>query len=336
MKTMFSMDMFGRPGAIPSARMGQGPACVLVGTKTHPSDDETLYERTIEKYEALGWTIVREETGRIHYAGTADETIETNIWACPPGYGAAIELERSPFLPEVPIAMDGGSDVRPGVRKRRHTGIPPVLFQTSPTRLDPAVRFPTSPRPILMEGAQVPVRMGQVPGHPDLHWGMYNGQYVRWPDCDPRYDASCPFPTSVATEDPGLGQTGVVGGFGGGPGGFGSGFGGGPGGMVGPVQGSPSPASGPITGPSIPCGPAGYGPSCPPPNQAQTVMQVVYPIENMMGSGNRGSGAAHGRDVWPHPDQPCPPGYFHPSPGSPCVREGDLEDYGIPYGQNRP
>lgn len=283
MKTLFSADPFSQA---PSARMGQSSAdgCVLLGTLTHPSDGESLFDRTIQKYQDLGWEIVRKETGRVFFRDTADETPETNIWACPP-----------------PPQMAGA----------RRAGMHGPI-----------------------EGRQVPVRMGQVPGHPDLHWGVYNGQYVRWPDCDPRYDANCPYPTSVIVENPGLGQKGVAQGFGGpGGGGFG-GFTGGPGGMTGPVAGSPSPGSGPITGPSIPCGPAG-GPSCPPVPGQITVMQKVYSIHNLMGMSGP-SDVARGRDAWYHPTAPCPPGYYRSSPGSPCVKEGDVEDWGVPYFQQRP
>lgn len=286
MKTMFSADPFSQ-----SPSLGQSPGCVFLGTLTHPSDGESLFDRSIQKYEDAGWTILRKETGRIFFQGTPDETPETNLWACPPGAEIA------------PSAL--GSSRRP------------------------AFAQPVGP----LEGRQLRVSMGQVPGHPDLHWGVYNGQYVRWPDCDPRYDAHCPYPTSVITENPGLGQTGVAAGFGG-PGGGGFGFNGGPGGMIGPVAGSPSPGSGPITGPSIPCGPAG-GPSCPPTPGMITVTQKVYPIHNLMGMG-RGGDRAHGHDAWYHPYAPCPPGYFRSSPGSPCVKEGDVEDYGVPYFQQRP
>jgi hypothetical protein len=171
-KSLFSADPFSQP-TLGRAKLNQGAECVLIGTETHPSDLETLFQRTIDKYEGLGWTIVREETGRIFYKGSADETPEANLWACPPDTRAAAELGR-------PI----------------------------------------------------------------------------------------------------LGQVGVVGGFGG-PGGFS----GGPGGLVGPVAGAPSPESGSGSGPSIPCGPAGYGPTCAWPGAPTTVVQPVYPVHNLMGSG---------------------------------------------------
>lgn len=330
MKTLFSADPFSPP-MLGGPRLDQGSGCVLLGTETHPSDHETLFGRSIEKYEKQGWSIVRRETGRIFYDGTADETREANIWACPPGYGAAIEAERGSFLGEVPLAGGGPSNVRSSSRRRRPFGAPTVIFPTSPTRYQQPSLLPTSPKPWGLEGSQVPVALGQVPGHPGIHWGIYNGKYVRWPDCDPRYDASCPYPTQIVTEKPELGQIGVVGGFGG-PGGFA----GGPGGMVGPVTGSPSPASGPISGSSIPCGPGGYGPSCPPPNQPTTVMQRVYPVHNMMGLRGSDNRAAHGHEAWSDPYAPCPPGYFRSAPGSPCVKEGDLENYGRGYFQRIP
>lgn len=291
MKTLFSADPF-QPSVELGAGLGQQNGCVLIGTETHPSDFETLFQRSIEKYEALGWSIVRRETGRVFYDGTADMTRETNIWACPPGYGEKAELGRRPWM---------------GAHKRSGA----------------------------LEGSQVAVKLGQAPGHPGVHWGIYNGQVVRWPDCDPRYDANCPYPTQVITDGPALGQVGAVAGFGGPGGGFG--FAGGPGGLVGPVAGAPGPGGGaPISGPSIPCGPAGYGPTCAWPNQPQTVVQPVYRVNNLMGSARGGQGAAHGRTPWEHPMAPCPPGYFRSAPGSPCVKEGDLEDYGEGYFQNRP
>lgn len=295
MKTFFSADPFSRP-ALGKAVLGQEPACVLLGTETHPSEQETLFQRTIEKYEKSGWTIVKQETGRIFYAGTPDETPEANIWACPPGV-------------EVGEKAKGGYTLGARIVGR---GLP-------------AQRGP-------IEGRQVPVRMGQVPGHPDLHWGVYNGMYVRWPDCDPRWDAQCPYPTTFIVDPPAavLGQVGPVSGFGG-PGGGGFGFTGGPGGMVGPVEGTPSPESGPVSGPSIPCGPAG-GPACPPTPSHNTVLQMIYPVHNLGGP----SDAAHGHDLWYHPMSPCPPGYYRSSPGSPCVKQGDLEDYGEGYFQKNP
>lgn len=339
MKTMFSADPFSAPAAAPR-ELGQGAGCVLIGTETHPSDQETLFQRTIDKYEGLGWTIVRQETGRIFYDGTADETREANLWACPPDYRAVAEMERGGALGQVALAGGGPANVRSQSKRRRPFGAPAVVFPTSPTTYQMPRLMPTSPKPWGLEGSQVPARMGQVPGHPGIHWGIYNGERVRWPDCDPRYDPQCPYPTQIITDGPAMGQVGVVGGFGG-PGGVGGfGFVGGPGGLVGgapgPVAGVPSPASGPITGPSIPCGPAGYGPGCAWPPQATTVVQKVRPIDGVLGSGNRGSGAAHGRDAWVNPFQPCPPGYYRSAPGSPCVKEGDLEDYGEGYFQQRP
>lgn len=231
--------------------------------------------------------------------------------------------------------------------------------------------------------------LGQVPlvrsmGDPFFHgprWGVYQGRWVRWPDCDPRYDAQCPFPTTFIVEGsgpppvPSLGQGPVVG-FGG-PSGSGFGFGGGPGGLIGdpgPVVGAPAPPSGPVSGPSIPCGPAGYGPSCAWPNPDQTVVQKVYPIDGILGRralGRGGSGgmrfrnaprapgqevcgpgetgpgcypvenlgegptshgtAARGRDLWYHPNAPCPPGFFRSAPGAPCVSPGSEEDWGEDY-----
>jgi hypothetical protein len=319
-KTFFSADPFSGP-ALGRTDLGQGSACVLVGTETHPSDQETLFQRTIEKYQRSGWSIVRQETGRVFYAGTPDETLEANIWACPPGTPVEESAQGGYTL--------GAGGVNRGMHVRRRRGIPPVLFPTSPTDYGRPGLFPTSPGGHALEGRQVPVRMGQVPGFPDLHWGVYNGMYVRWPDCDPRWDAQCPYPTTVIVDPPpGLGQVGPVSGFGG-PGGGGFGFTGGPGGMVGLVAGTPSPESGPVTGPSIPCGPAG-GPTCPP--APTTVLQTIYPVRNLGG----GSDVAHGRDLWYHPTAPCPPGYFRSSPGSPCVKEGDLVDYGEGYFQQNP
>lgn len=321
MKTFFSADPFSGP-ALGRAELGQGSGCILIGTQTHPSDHETLFQRTIEKYENSGWSIMRQETGRVFYAGTPDETPEANIWACPPdaqiGEGAQ------------GYALGAGA-VHRGTHVRRRRGMPPVLFPTSPTDYGNPGLFPTSPGAYAIEGRQVPVRMGQVPGHPDLHWGVYNGMYVRWPDCDPRWDAQCPYPTTFTVDPPapGLGQVGPVAGFGGPGGGFG--FNGGPGGLVGPVAGTPSPGSGPVTGPSIPCGPAG-GPTCPPVPGPTTVLQKIYPVRNLGGP----SDAAHGHDLWYHPTAPCPPGYFRSSPGSPCVKQGDLEDYGEGYFQQNP
>lgn len=90
MKTLFSMDPFSAP-APHQADLGQGSGCVLIGTETHPSDHETLFKRMIEKYEDLGWTIVRHETARVFYEGTADETREAHLWACPPdGRGKSV------------------------------------------------------------------------------------------------------------------------------------------------------------------------------------------------------------------------------------------------------
>ncbi len=322
MKSFFSADPFAGH-SLGRAQVSQSTGCVLIGTETHPSDYETLFQRTIEKYQGSGWSIVRHETGRVFYAGTADETIEANIWACPPG------IEVAGADAEGGYSLGAG---RRGAHLRRRRGVPPVLFPTSPSDYGQPGLMPTSPMPHALEGRQVPVRMGQVPGHPDLHWGVYNGMYVRWPHCDPRWDAQCPYPTSVIVEQPGagLGQVGPVSGFGG-PGGGGFGFTGGPGGMVGPVAGTPSPASGPVTGPSIPCGPAG-GPSCPPMPGPTTVIQNVYPVRNLGGP----SDVAHGRDNWYHPMSPCPPGYFRSSPGSPCVKEGDIVDYGEGYFQRSP
>lgn len=208
MKTMFSADPFSAPVAA-NFQLSQGAGCVLIGTETHPSDQESLFQRTTEKYQGLGWTILRQETGRIFYEGTADETREANLWACPPDYRSLPEMVTGPVLGQVRLA-----------------------------------------------GARPP--------------------YARRPGRNP-------------FAAPALGQVGVVGGFGG-PGGFA----GGPGGLVGPVgpvAGAPSPESGPITGPSIPCGPAGYGPTCAWPPQATTVVQKVYPIDGVLGSGRGGMGA---------------------------------------------
>lgn len=189
-----------------------------------------------------------------------------------------------------------------------------------------------------MNGSVMGPTLGQVPlaPLPGPRWGWYGGRPVRWPECDPRYDAQCPYPTTfiVAGPRPFLGQ-GVVAGFGG-PGGFA----GGPGGLVaggppGPVQavapgGSPSYAGG-----GFPCGPAGYGPTCAVPISPSDVMGpglgVRYPVANL-GKGPVSDGtAARGRDNWEHPMAPCPPGFFRSSPGSPCVAYRSQEDWGEDY-----
>jgi hypothetical protein len=370
MRTLFTANPF-EVGlmSVPRGRgLGQTQqSCVLIGTLSHKADAETLFDRTEQKYEADGWNIVREKTGRVFYAGTKDEVEETNIWACPP------EPKNEQFLGQVPML----GQAEPSGRMTPYNGGPAFWNDGKGGYLycDPAKDPNCPPQPVRSTS-----EMGAA--HPQgVHWARYGNERVRWPDCDPRYDADCPFPTSVITEQMNamsIGQTGVVGGFGG-PGGVGFGFGGGPGGLVGPVAGTPSPGSGPITGPSIPCGPAG-GPSCPP-GQGVTVMQNVYPIQGVLGrralgrGGGGGRGgfrggfrggygvrtdseivcgpdnigpgcypvenlgkgplshgkAAQGHDRWYHPDGPCPPGYFRSSPGSPCVAPGDLVDNGENY-----
>lgn len=338
MRTLFTANPF-EVGLISAPRgrgLGQGQqSCVLIGTLSHKADGETLFDRTEQKYTNEGWDIVREKTGRVHFAGTKDEVEETNIWACPP------EPKNEQFLGQVPLILgpsSWGSPAyqAPGVCPPGSVDIngacminpvipgapPPVrvvepyLGQPEPSGrmtpynggpaywndgtggyiyCDPA-KDPNCPP----QGVRSTSEMGAT--HPQgPHWARYGNERVRWPDCDPRYDANCPFPTSVITEQMNamsIGQTGVVSGFGGPGGGFG--FGGGPGGLVGPVAGAPSPGSGPITGPSIPCGPAG-GPTCPP-DVGLTIMQNVYPIQGVLGrralgrggGGGGGGGRGHG------------------------------------------
>lgn len=326
MRSFFSANPFevGLASAPRGAGLGQGQqSCVLIGTLSHKADAETLFDRTERKYEDDGWTIVREKTGRVFYGGTKDEVEETNIWACPP------EPKNEQFLGQVPLVLGpsswgSGAYQAPGVCPPGSVnvngacvinpaipGAPPPARVTLPylgdeygrlvpyrggpaywsdnngevTYCDPATE-PNCP-PQITKSTKM---MGQV----GPHWATYDGERVRWPDCDPRYDANCPFPTSVITEK--IYATGVVGGFGG-PGGGGFGFGGGPGGQVGgvgPVAGSPGPGSGPNTGPSIPCGPAGYGPTCAYPGQGLTVMQNVYPIDGVLGRRALGRGGGGG------------------------------------------
>src|SRR4029077_9668299 len=306
MRTMFSANPFEVGLASAPKRPGLGQdqqSCVLIGTLSHKADSETLFDRTEKKYEDEGWNIVREKTGRIFYQGTKDEVEETNIWACPP------EPKNEQFLGQVPLVLGPSSwgsvaYQAPGVCPPGSVdvngvcminpaipgGPPPVrviepyLGQSSrmtPYNGGPAYWpdnqggylycDPATEQNCPPQATQSTKEMGApVPMGP--HWAKYGNEYLRWPDCDPRYDANCPFPTGVITEQidaMSIGQVGVAAGFGG-PGGGGFGFNGGPGGLV---AGVPSPASGPITGPSIPCGPAG-GPTCPPePGVGMTVMQ---------------------------------------------------------------
>jgi hypothetical protein len=377
MRTLFSATPFeaGLATAPRGTGLGQSnQSCVLIGTLSHKADSETLFDRTEEKYEREGWRIVREKTGRVFYAGTKDEVEETNIWACPP------EPANEQFLGQVPLVL-GPSSWGAGMVSTAPGVCPPGSVNVNGACvINPAIPGAPPPIPVRLlgddSGRMTPYRGGPAywndgqggyvycdpatqPGCPPAaprmtaemgqvgpHWARYGNERLRWPDCDPRYHADCPFPTSVIIEQMNamsIGQTGAVQGFGG-PGGGGFGFSGGPGGMVGPVAGTPSPGSGPITGPSIPCGPAG-GPTCPP-GAGLTVMQNVYPIDGNLGRRglgraypvkNLGKGptphgrAAEGHDRWWHPDAPCPPGYFRSAPGSPCVAPGDVVDYGENY-----
>jgi len=297
MRTLFSANPFevGLSTAPRGAGLGQSnQSCVLIGTLSHKADSETLFDRTEEKYKKEGWRIVREKTGRVFYAGTKDEVEETNIWACPP------EPANEQFLGQVKLAGARMGD--DSGRMTPYRGGPAFWNDGKGGYIycDPATQ-PNCPPAAPRSTAE----MGQV----GPHWARYGNERLRWPDCDPRYDANCPFPTEVITEQMNamsVGSTGAVQGFGG-PGGGGFGFGAGPGGMVGPVAGSPSPGSGPITGPSIPCGPAG-GPSCPPGPGGLTVMQNVYPIQGVLGrralgrSGGGGGGFRGGGMVRGNPE----------------------------------
>lgn len=332
MRTLFSANPFevGLGNMPKGAGLGQSQnSCVLIGTLSHKADSETLFDRTEKKYTDEGWRIVREKTGRVLYAGTKDEVEETNIWACPP------EPANEQFLGQVPLVLGPSSwgtpmvSTAPGVCPPGSVdvngvcvinpaipGAPPPTAVIEPYLGDPSGRMiPYNGGPAYWndgKGGYVycdPAKEQNCPPQPAMstfemgqvgpHWARYGNERLRWPDCDPRYDANCPFPTTVITEQMdamSIGQTGAVQGFGG-PGGGGFGFGGGPGGLVGgptgPVAGSPGPASGPITGPSIPCGPAG-GPSCPPGPYGMTVMQNVYPIQGVLGRRALGRGGGGG------------------------------------------
>lgn len=354
MKTFFSADPFSAGAVVPGGvslgkpRLAEGSECVLIGTITHVADGETLYDRTEKKYEDRGWVVVKKGTGRILYAGTPDEIEVTHIWACPPGVAAPPEKEANmsgcqSFLGQVPLApnLDVASSPRPqqvpllgnGGRGGRAFTYKDDDYWDCDPRYEvcpvPPVGWVPSYTGIPFGSA---MRLGQgLPSRRGPHWVQYDGTLVRWPDCDPRYDAQCPYPTTIIVDRLGLGQVGPVGGFGGpgGAGGFGgpAGFVGGPGGLVGspvgPVEGMPSPGSGPITGPSIPCGPAGYGPTCAYPQEGTTVMQEVYPIDGVLGRG--GGGGGRGGGGWRGGVGPRPRGRFIES-GSAVICGPD--DYG--------
>jgi len=338
MRTLFTATPFELGHAPRKPSLGQfRPGCVLIGTLSHKADGETLFDRTEKKFQDEGWIIVREGTGTILYRGTKDEVEVTNIWTCPP---ESLEELGGPRLGQVRLL----GQATPSGRMTPYNGGPAFWDNGTGGYIYCDPKQGNCPPKMTM----VTSEMGSVeppgPAPQGVHWAKYGNERLRWPDCDPRYDPSCPFPTSVITEQ--IDAVGVVAGAPGG-GGFGGGHG--------LVPGVPSPRSGPNYGNSIPCGPGGYGPTCAYPGEGMTVVQNVYPIDGVLGrrAMNQGMGlgrptlgrsypvrnlgatphgrAAEGHDVWYHPDGPCPPGYFRSSPGSPCVAPGDLVDNGENY-----
>jgi hypothetical protein len=101
-------------------------------------------------------------------------------------------------LPTEPPLFDGGESPEEVRRRGMSGGAAPRVGAAE----DPPALSPVPSRPWYLGPATPAHLSGPGPIGIGPRWGWFAGRWVRWPECDPRYDAECPYPTSFVVVNP--------------------------------------------------------------------------------------------------------------------------------------